>query len=70
MKERKLDGCYFRVERDGEWKSLCFTDLTYEERKKQLEGRSPEWLASMSLLLADVLREVADEFDIYGYMED
>ena len=64
MKERKLDGCYFRVERDGEWTNRCFTDMTYEERKKQLEGRSPEWLASMALLMADVARSIADEFDI------
>lgn len=29
---RELDGCYFRIMRDGVGQSVCFTDLTKEER--------------------------------------
>ena len=29
---RELDGCYFRIVRDGVGQSVCFTDLTKEER--------------------------------------
>ena len=43
-KKRNLDGCYFRVQRDGKWESICFSDLTEEERNGVLEGRNEEWL--------------------------
>ena len=29
---RELDGCNFRILGNGVWKSVCFTDLTKEER--------------------------------------
>lgn len=29
---RELDGCYFRIVRDGVGQSVCFTDLTKAER--------------------------------------
>ena len=31
---RELDGCYFRIVRDGVGQSVCFSDLTKEERQK------------------------------------
>lgn len=64
MKERKLDGCYFRVQRDGMWTSRCFTDMTEEERREAIENRSPEWLKSMVILMSNTLREMADGLDI------
>ena len=36
--ERGLDGMYFRVERDGEWKDICLTDLIPEEREVVLNS--------------------------------
>ena len=30
---RDLDGIYYRVERDGKYYSLCFTDLTADEQQ-------------------------------------
>ena len=41
---RDLDGVYFRVERNGEWLNLCFSDLTKRERDIVTNGRSAEWL--------------------------
>lgn len=69
--ERNLDGVYFRVERDGKYESICFTDMTEEEQRKQLEGRPSEWLAEMCIIMAQVARTMADQFGIAmgGYDE-
>lgn len=61
---RELDGIYFRVQRDGEWQTICFSDLTAEEQEKVCEGRSAEWLKSLAYHLADTLKEIGDQFDI------
>lgn len=66
---RNLDGCYFRVNRDGKWQNICFTDLTHEERDKVLEGRTAEWLKSLCVYLADVINGIGEQFDIVR-MED
>ena len=62
--KRNLDGCYFRVERNGKWQSVCFSDLTAEEREKMMAERNAEWLASLCNHLADKLRRIGDELDI------
>lgn len=31
-KQRELDGVYTRVERNGHWYGVCFSDLTDEEQ--------------------------------------
>lgn len=61
---RELDGVYFRVNRDGKWCNICFTDLTKEEQKKVVEGREPGWLVSLCFRLAEVVREIGDACDI------
>lgn len=63
---RKLDGCYFRVKRDGEWENICFTDLTDEERDKVLDGRSEKWLRSLCKHLTHVIQGIGEEFDLRG----
>lgn len=65
MIERNLDGCYFRIKRDGRWQSLCFTDLTQEERMSVMQGRSVEWLESLCCHLAERLRFIGEELDLY-----
>ena len=42
--KRDLDGAYFRVERDGKWQNVCFSDMTRDERDQVMEGRPEEWL--------------------------
>ena len=64
--DRKLDGIYFRVQRDGKWQSICFSDLTEEEREKVCEGRDAEWLKSLACHLADCIKEIGEQFDIAG----
>lgn len=61
---RKLDGTFFRVKRGDRWESVCFTDLTMEERSEVCEGRSEEWLRSLAFILADTIRDIGDEFDL------
>lgn len=36
-KQRELDGIYIRVEHNGHWCSVCFSDLTDEEQDKYME---------------------------------
>lgn len=40
--DRKLDGVFFRVNRNGKWQNVCFSDLTDEEMDEVLEAKSRE----------------------------
>lgn len=62
--KRNMDPMTFRIPRDGKWVTLCFTDMTMEERIGMLGERDQEWLANMAFALADRLRYVADELDL------
>lgn len=64
--KRNLDGVYFRVERDGKWDNVCFSDLTKEERNKVMEGRNIEWLKQLCNYLGDVIYSLGEGFDIFG----
>ena len=67
--KRELDGAYFRVERNGKWESVCFTDLTSDERDAVCEGRTKKWLRSMIEILVLTVREIGDAFGIVGRNE-
>ena len=64
MINRNLDGIYFRVERDGKWQNLCFSDLTEDEQRKVLKDKSPDFVLQMALNMAARLREIGDKFDL------
>lgn len=61
---RNLDGAYFRVERNGKFENVCFSDLTMEEKDKVCEGRSAEWFKSLAYHLAFCLKDLGDSLDI------
>lgn len=64
---RNLDGCYFRVKRDGKYEPICFSDLTEEEREEIATmngGRSAEWWKNLCYHLADRLKNLGDQLDI------
>lgn len=61
---RNLDGCYFRVERDGKWMNLCFSDMTETERGKVMTDKAVPWFISLCNHLADTLHALGDAFDI------
>ena len=69
-KNRKLDGVYFRVERDGKWQNICFTDLTEEEIETVVGERSTEWWKSLALILKGVINDIGEQFDIVGGEEN
>lgn len=62
--QRELDGCYFRVERNGKWQNICFSDLTEQERGKVMTGKGEPWLSSLAEHLATRLRAIGDELDL------
>lgn len=64
MQKRNLDGVYFRVERDGKWDNVCFSDMTKEERNRVMENRDSEWLKSMCQILADTIADIGEQLDI------
>lgn len=69
-KKRNLDGCYFRVCRNGKFENVCFTDLTEVEQQKVCENRGWKWLTSLVMYLSGVIRGMGDRFDICYVDED
>lgn len=61
---RELDGVYFRVNRNGKWQNICFSDLTEEEMDLILEGREKQWLQELCKILGKRIREIGDALDI------
>ncbi len=64
MKNRDLDGVYFRIKRDGKWQNICFSDLTDEEMDTVLNGQTEMWLKSLCKHLGTAIRRIGDEFEI------
>lgn len=63
MKEiRDMDDVHFRVNRDGEWMSICFSDLTPKEREEMMKGRSEMWLKNLAQVLGDQLYDLGQYF--------
>ena len=67
---RDLDGVFFRVKRGDEYKPICFSDMTHEERLEVMEGRPAEWLMSLADIMAETLHEIGDAFSIVGSVQD
>ena len=57
---RELDGCYFRIVRDGVGQSACFTDLTKEERDTLLADKDAPFLKNLCCYLADRIQKMGD----------
>lgn len=62
--DRNLDGFYFRVQRDGKWESVCFSDLTDEEMTDVMKDRPVSWLQSLCKGLARTIKAIGDECNI------
>ena len=62
--DRRLDGIYFRVQRDDKWGNVCFSDLTQKEMERVMENRDVDWLKSMCIQLGKTIRRIGDELDI------
>ena len=57
---RELDGCYFRIVRDGVGQSVCFTDLTKAERDALLADKDTQFLKNLCCYLAERIQELGD----------
>ena len=62
--DRDLDCVYFRVERDGKFESVSFSDLTDEQMRAVLEDRTAGRLREMCVILGKRIREIGDQLDI------
>lgn len=70
--QRNLDGIYFRVKRDDEYESICYSDMTAEERdeiaEKLEENRTPEeqaaWWRNMANILAERLYDMGEQLGV------
>lgn len=63
---RNLDGAYFRIERDGKWQSICFSDLTEDEMKSVMKDKDTEWLQSLAIHLGNAIKTIGNQFDLIG----
>lgn len=68
--DRKLDGVFFRVNRNGRWQNVCFSDLTEDEIDEVLESKNREWLKSLCKILGKTIKCIGDKFDICCGEED
>lgn len=61
---RKLDGIYMRIKRDGKWQNICLSDMTETELQENLKEKQVAWLKGAVIHLAMRLRYIGDELDI------
>ena len=67
---RKLDGIYLRIKRDGKYQAVCLSDMTREELEENLNPERGEWLKGAVIHLALTLHEIGILFDIVGKLND
>ena len=71
-KQRNLDGIYFRVERDGKWGNVCYSDMEQAERdeiarmraEKSTVEEQAQWWRSMADILADQLYDMGEQLGV------
>lgn len=63
---RNLDGVYHRVERNGTYENICFSDLTDKEREAVCIDKSSDWYKSLAYHLADKIQEIGNRFNLFS----
>ena len=61
---RNLDGVYYRVVRDGNHVSRCFSDLSESEQDVIMEKYDAEQLRWLCRYLSMSLRQIGDALDL------
>ena len=61
---RNLDGVYFRIKRNNQMESVCFSDLTESEMDLVLKQRDEPWLRNLCKVLGKTIRRIGDQWDI------
>lgn len=70
MIKRNLDGVYFRIQRDGKWDSICFTDLTEAEMDEVLKNKDKVWVVGLAKILAKTIQNIGYQLDLVGKNSD
>lgn len=70
MIKRNLDGVYFRIQRDGKWDSICFTDLTEAEMDEVLKNKDKVWVVGLAKILAKTIQNIGYQFNLVGKDSD
>lgn len=63
---RNLDGVYYRVVRDGNHVSRCFSDLSESEQDVIMEKYDAAQLRRLCRRLCISLRQIGDALDLVG----
>ena len=66
--DRHLSGVYVRIQRDGKWENVDYTDLTPEEREAfmrcKANGANYQWWVGLANTFADIIRDLGEQFDL------
>ena len=71
-KQRNLDGVYFRVNRDGKWLSICYSDMTEDERNTVIYDHMSDkpmdeqvgYYRRLAEILADSLYDMGEQLGV------
>ena len=66
---RNLDDIYFRIERNGKFENVCFSDMTEFEQREVLKDRPIRFVTEVALEMAKRLHEIGEELDL-EYRDD
>ena len=61
---RNLDDIYFRIERNGKFENVCFSDMTESEQREVLKDRPIRFVTEVALEMAKRLHEIGEELDL------
>lgn len=71
-KQRNLDGVYFRVQRDGKWLNVCYSDMTEDERNTVIYDRMSDkpmdeqvgYYRRLAEIMADSLYDMGEQLGV------
>lgn len=62
--DRKLDGIFIRIQRDGKWDAVCISDMTNAEIETALAKYNHEQMLRVVQHLASRLKSIGDQLDL------
>lgn len=70
--QRNLDGVFFRVQRDGKWLNVCYSDMNEDERKFVIYDRMDKrpldeqvtYYRQLAELMADQLYDMGEQLGV------
>jgi hypothetical protein len=61
---RNLDDIYFRIERNGKFENVCFSDMTEAEQREVLKDKPIRFVTEVALEMAKRLHEIGEELGL------